>query len=237
MKTLKLISSLLLIVAIVASCATSIKFFRIKPNEIISAAEVQASSIIDVANSEAEAILADADEQASSIIDAAEKEKEKRIAEAKAKAEAEAKKKKLSSSPINISFPLKLSAEDKQLLYQICHAEDRGSVKGTQAVCWVILNRLASPRFPNTMRGVLYQKHKNADGKWVWQFTPAQSGSINNTPAEWVKDAVDEVLAGNVPDPTYGSLYFATPEAAVGHWWEVDLNYVCSVGEHKYFKP
>lgn len=228
--------SLLLVIATVASCATCINAFRIKPDSIIAAAEIQANSMINNANANADAIIVDAESEASSIIDKAEKEKAKKIAEAKAKAEEEAKKKKL-SSPFVMSFPIKLSDSDRDLLYRICNAES-GSYgkKAIQAVCWVILNRLASNRFPNTMHGVVYQKHLGEDG-WVWQFTPCQNGAINKKPTNLVKEAVDEVLAGKVSDPTGGATYFCTPAAAAADSWWGTLEFTYHINGHNFYRP
>ena len=71
-------------------------------------------------------------------------------------------------------------------LSRIIYAESGNqSLDGKIAVGNVVLNRVASPRFPNTVYEVIFQRN---------QFTPAMTGSINRTPsAESVSMAVREV--------------------------------------------
>ena len=229
--SLKAITTCILLMAVVASSATAVMSFRTKPEDIIAAAEANAVSQVEFAESKAVELVSSAEEHANNLVSNAQKEadeiKAKKIAEAKAKAEAEAKKKKLSSSPLKISFPLQLSDADRDLLYHICHAEDGDAGKaGVQAVCWVILNRVASNQFPNTISGVVYQKG---------QFDPVRNGDINKKPYQSSIDAVDEVLAGNVPDPTNGALYFAMDYADNGSWWK-SLTYCGQIGSHNFYK-
>ena len=230
MKVLKTLLVLLLLISITTAATTCVKFAKVNPQELIANAEAQAETIIADADSEANAISLAADEEASKIIADAKKERDRKIAEAKAKAEAEAKKAKR-SSPFHITFPLSLSDSDRDLLYRICNAEDGDAGKaGVQAVCWVILNRMASPKYPNNVYGVVYDK------RFSVQFTPTVNGHINKRPSQEVVDAVDEVLAGNVPDPTGGALFFAMPYAATGDFWENDVVYVGHIGSHNFYR-
>lgn len=66
----------------------------------------------------------------------------------------------------------KVSDSELMLLAKIVHAESRGeSDTGQQAVANVVLNRVASSKFPNTISAVIYQKG---------QFTPASKGSFSS---------------------------------------------------------
>lgn len=230
MKVMKFFTSLLLMLAVFASCITCIKSFRIKPEEIIAAGEVKATAMIKSANSEAATIIADADEEVSLIISSAEEERERLIAEAKAEAEAEAQKQKMSSPITSLSFPLQITDEEREYLYRICYSESgiEGEL-GMQAVCWTILNRVVSPLqwFPDTIESVIF-----APG----QYDPVSNGTFySKTPTQACKDAVDEVLAGNVPDPTGGATYFVMPGYDTDSWWDT-LIFCGYMGGHNFYR-
>ena len=75
------------------------------------------------------------------------------------------------------------------------------------AVGAVVLNRVRSPQFPNTISGVIYQKHA---------FTAVSDGQINLTPNQTAINAARDALNGW--DPTYGSLYYYNPATATSSW-------------------
>jgi N-acetylmuramoyl-L-alanine amidase len=105
-----------------------------------------------------------------------------------------------------------ISAVDKDLMARLVHAEAKGEAyAGKVAVATVILNRVASHQFPNTIHGVVYQI---ASGHYA--FTPVQNGAINQPADAASKRAVNEALAtqgqGN------GSLYFYNPKTSVSKW-------------------
>ena len=97
---------------------------------------------------------------------------------------------------------------DHRLLSKLVYAEARGeSYKGKVAVAAVVLNRMASSSFPNTMSGVIYQSGA---------FSCVSDGSINNTPnSECIRAALDAI---NGWDPTGGCLYFYNPKTAKDKW-------------------
>jgi N-acetylmuramoyl-L-alanine amidase len=81
------------------------------------------------------------------------------------------------------------------------YAEARGEpYLGQVAVGAVIINRMLSPQFPNTLRGVLFQTNA---------FQPIQNGSFYMTPNETARRAALEALNGH--DPTGGALFFFNP--------------------------
>ena len=75
------------------------------------------------------------------------------------------------------------------------------------AVGAVILNRVASPDFPNTIYGVIYQP---------WAFTCTHDGQINLEPDRASYQAAQDALNGW--DPSYGSLYYYNPATATSSW-------------------
>ncbi|MBR2614757.1 MAG: spore cortex-lytic enzyme [Clostridia bacterium] len=101
-----------------------------------------------------------------------------------------------------------LSTADLNLLAKLIYAEARGeSYTGQVAVGAVVLNRIASSSFPNTMSGVIYQPYA---------FTCVNDGQINLTPNETAKKAARDALNGW--DPTYGALYYYNPDIATSSW-------------------
>lgn len=96
---------------------------------------------------------------------------------------------------------LTLSAQEVEWLAQMIYAEARGEpYLGQVAVGAVIINRILSSQFPNTLRGVLFQKNA---------FEPMQNGSFYMTPDENARKAALEALNGR--DPTGGALFFFNP--------------------------
>ena len=97
---------------------------------------------------------------------------------------------------------------DHRLLSKLVYAEARGeSYKGQVAVAAVVLNRVASASFPNTISGVIYQSGA---------FSCVSNGSINNTPDATAIRAARDALNGW--DPTGGCLYYYNPKATSDQW-------------------
>lgn len=71
----------------------------------------------------------------------------------------------------------KYTKSDLRLLSAIIHCEAQGEgYNGKLAVGIVIMNRIRSSRYPDTLRGVVYQK---------WQFSPVNNGTLSRTLAEY----------------------------------------------------
>ena len=112
-------------------------------------------------------------------------------------------------------------SNDLYLLAKCIHAEARGeSYIGQVAVGAVILNRVASPDFPDTIYGVIYQP---------WAFTAVHDGQINLEPEAAAYQAATDALNGW--DPTYGSLYYYNPVTATSKW-VFDRQTVTVIGKH-----
>ena len=112
-----------------------------------------------------------------------------------------------SSTAASTSFA-SITSSDHRLLSKLVYAEARGEpYKGKVAVAAVVLNRVRSSQFPNTLSGVIYQKAA---------FSCVSNGSINNTPnADSIRAARD---AMNGWDPTGGCLYFFNPSGTNDKW-------------------
>ena len=97
---------------------------------------------------------------------------------------------------------------DQKLLAKLVYAEARGeSYKGQVAVAAVVLNRVSSSSFPNTISGVIYQ---------TGAFSCVSNGSINNTPDKTALSAAKDAMNGW--DPTNGCLYYYNPGKTSDSW-------------------
>lgn len=100
------------------------------------------------------------------------------------------------------------SDADIQLLARLIYGEARGeSYVGQVAVGAVVMNRIKSASFPNTMSGVIYQSYA---------FTAVADGQINLTPNATAKKAAQDAMNGW--DPSYGALYYYNPATATSSW-------------------
>lgn len=119
------------------------------------------------------------------------------------------------------------STSDLQLLARAVNGEARGeSYEGQVAVAAVILNRVASSKFPNSIAGVIYQPGA---------FTAVSDGQIN-TPIDensTVVKAAKDALNGW--DPTGGAIYYFNPDTATSSWiWSRPQ--IKTIGKHIFCK-
>ena len=97
-----------------------------------------------------------------------------------------------------------------ELLARVINAEARGEpYLGQVAVGAVIMNRVKSAEFPNTIAGVVYQKG---------QFSSVTDGQINKAyeDEQTVKKAAREAYNGS--DPTNGALFFYNAKTTKSKW-------------------
>ncbi len=99
---------------------------------------------------------------------------------------------------------------------------------GIMGVCSVVLNRVADEDFPNTIFEVLY------DNKHTVQFTPVTTLAMKDKPDEIYCIASYLVLEGyNVVGE---STYFVNPAGGANAWFEQNLSYVVTYGNHEFYK-
>ena len=117
------------------------------------------------------------------------------------------------------------SSSDEYLLAKCVYAEARGEpYVGQVAVAAVVLNRVRSASFPNTIAGVIYQP---------WAFTCVNDGQINLSPDNNAIKAAKDALNGW--DPTNGCLYYYNPATATSSWiWSRPV--MLSIGKHNFAK-
>ena len=116
-----------------------------------------------------------------------------------------------------------LSNSDLTLLARCVYGESRGEpYTGQVAVAAVVLNRVRSSKFPNTIYGVIYQSGA---------FTAVSDGQINLTPNESAYNAARD--AANGWDPTGGCLYYYNPATATSSWiWSLTVH--IRIGKHNF---
>ena len=113
-------------------------------------------------------------------------------------------------------------------LSRIISAESRGEpLLGQIAVGNVIMNRVRSKDFPNTIWGVIF------DRKYGVQFSPIANGTIYNDPAFTSILAAKICLEGfSLSDD---ALYFLAPKYASSSWISKNKNYEFTIENHEFY--
>lgn len=107
-----------------------------------------------------------------------------------------------------INVPQGFTDNDIQLMAQAVYGEARGEPYiGQVAVAAVILNRLNSPTFPNTVSGVIFEPRA---------FTAVADGQIWLEPNETARRAVLDAINGQ--DPSGNAMYYFNPDTATSGW-------------------
>ena len=111
------------------------------------------------------------------------------------------------------------------LLSRLVYGEARGEpYSGQVAVAAVVLNRVKSSSFPNTVSGVIYQSGA---------FDVVSDGQINMTPNATAKKAAQDAINGW--DPSYGAIYYFNPSTATNKWiWSRPMT--VKIGKHRFCK-
>lgn len=119
-----------------------------------------------------------------------------------------------------------LSENDIYLMAQVVYGESRGEpYEGKVAVASVILNRVVSNEFPNTVNEVIFQPKA---------FSCVVDGSINVIPTTECFNAVYDAIYGY--DPTGEAVFFYNPSIATCSWMQsVDKTDTISIGQHLFF--
>ena len=117
------------------------------------------------------------------------------------------------------------NSSNVNLLARAIYGEARGeSYTGQVAVGAVIMNRVRSSKFPNTIAGVIYQSGA---------FDAVSDGQINMQPDATAKKAAQDALNGW--DPTYGAIYYFNPNTATNKWiWSRPMT--VTIGKHRFCK-
>lgn len=118
--------------------------------------------------------------------------------------------------------------EDLYWLSRVISAESRGeSLEGQIAVGNVVLNRVRSAEFPDSVQAVVFDRK---DGV---QFEPVSNGSIYDTPTPRSVIAAKAALAGT--DIVGDCLYFYAPALSQGTWIRANRTYYTTIGCHCFY--
>ena len=130
-----------------------------------------------------------------------------------------------SSSSSSNSNSNSSNSNNVNLLARLIYGEARGeSYTGQVAVGAVVMNRVKSSSFPNTIAGVIYQSGS---------FDAVSDGQINMTPNDTAKSAARDALNGW--DPSYGAIYYFNPATATNKWiWSRPMT--VTIGKHRFCK-
>lgn len=117
------------------------------------------------------------------------------------------------------------NSSNVNLLARVVYGEARGEpYTGQVAVAAVVLNRVKSSKFPNSISGVVYQSGA---------FDAVADGQINMTPDTTAKKAAQDALNGW--DPSYGAIYYFNPSTATNKWiWSRTMT--VTIGKHRFCK-
>ncbi len=117
------------------------------------------------------------------------------------------------------------NSSNVNLLARAIYGEARGEpYVGQVAVGAVIMNRVKSSSFPNTISGVIYQSGA---------FDAVSDGQINMNPDSTAKKAAQDALNGW--DPSYGAIYYFNPSTATNKWiWSRPMT--VTIGKHRFCK-
>lgn len=121
------------------------------------------------------------------------------------------------------------SQDDLYWLARIIEAEAGAEpYNGKVAVGNVILNRVKSSEFPNTIYAVIFEYYGS-----IPQFSPVADGTIYNTPSQESINAAKDALNGS--RPVGNSTYFFNPAKAAGTWIVKNKTYVTRIGGHTFY--
>ena len=121
------------------------------------------------------------------------------------------------------------NSDEVYWLARIISAESRGEpMKGKIAVGNVVLNRVRSSAYPNTIYGVIFDK------RYGIQFAPVANGTIYNTPTS------DSIIAAKICLEGYSLsnevIYFLNPSASTSSWIIRSRPYAFTIGKHAFYK-
>lgn len=124
---------------------------------------------------------------------------------------------------------ISISNEEKDFFARLVEAEAKGEpFEGKVAVATVVLNRVESPEFPDTVTEVVKENTGN-----TYAFSPVQNGEINKPASEESKQAVEEALKR---ENTLGdAIYFYNPDIATDNWIR-SRDAIKTIGNHVFAK-
>ena len=131
----------------------------------------------------------------------------------------------ISKASNSISSSSTSNSSNVNLLARLIYGEARGEpYTGQVAVGAVVMNRVKSSSFPNTISGVIYQSGA---------FDAVRDGQINLSPNSTAIKAAQDAINGW--DPSYGAIYYFNPSTATNKWiWSRPMT--VTIGKHRFCK-
>lgn len=125
----------------------------------------------------------------------------------------------------NSSNSTSSNSNNVNLLAHLIYGEARGEpYTGQVAVGAVVMNRVKSSSFPNSIAGVIYQSGA---------FDAVSDGQINMSPDSTARKAAQDAINGW--DPSYGAIYYFNPNTATNKWiWS--RPHTVTIGKHRFCK-
>jgi N-acetylmuramoyl-L-alanine amidase len=121
---------------------------------------------------------------------------------------------------------IELDSGDSYLLAKIAMAEAEGEdTEGKALVMLVVLNRVKSDRFPNTVEGVIYQKN---------QFSPVSNGRFDSVEPDEDCWSALEMIQTEHWDGSQGATYFESKSEST--WHSEHLSFLFQHGNHYFYE-
>ena len=123
---------------------------------------------------------------------------------------------------------IEYSEDDLYWLSRIIYAEaGTEPFEGMIAVGSVVMNRVASDKYPNTVYGVIF------DRKFGVQFTPAATGTVYRTPSKEAITAAKLCLCGY--SISEDILFFLNERLSTSTWTKDNCRFVMTIGNHDFY--
>lgn len=121
-----------------------------------------------------------------------------------------------------VSYVLDVTPNEKELMAKLVRAEAESEpYRGKVAVASVIINRVKSDGFANTVNGVIYDPQ---------QFQPVDNGTINKSATKVSRQAVEDALKGT--RPVGQALFFWASSVPKDHWLWQNKTVTAQIGNH-----
>lgn len=141
---------------------------------------------------------------------------------------------------LEVTMQIKYTPEEMELAARLVHAEAAGEpILGQIAVAASVLNRLADPRYPDTLKGIIMQTVE-VNGKLYYQYSPVLDGRIWELVPERQPEAfaaslevVYAAIAGE--DPSEGATGFYNPDKVSPTSWVTQQPRTVKIGNHQFF--
>ena len=109
----------------------------------------------------------------------------------------------------------------------ICAESGAEPMEGQVSVGAVVLNRMRSEEFPNTIPAVIFDRNNGV------QFEPVENATVYNTPTPKSVEAAKRTLDGE--NPIGDALYFYAPALSQGVWINANRTYLKTIGCHRFY--